>query len=135
LMHGDVLCTRDLPYMQFRALVRDPAWQRAFLDKPLAERRAFAEQARAQSRSMNSNRPEDIMDVTPEEVEKVLREHGVDTLIHGHTHRPARHRLALGNLPARRLVLGDWDRDLWYLRIEPAEDLLLSQPIASMALS
>lgn len=128
LMHGDVLCTRDLPYMQFRAMVRDPAWQAGFLGQPLEQRRAFAAQARAQSKSMNSNRAEDITDVSPEEVERVLREQGVDTLIHGHTHRPGQHAFSLDGEPVRRFVLGDWDRRGWYLRLDDAGEELVDFP-------
>ena len=32
----------------------------------------------------------------------------VDTLIHGHTHRPAIHHLTVDDRPATRFVLGDW---------------------------
>lgn len=123
LMHGDALCTRDTEYMAFRAMVRDPAWQQAFLTRPLAERRAFAEQARARSKTMSSNKPDDIMDVTPSEVERVLDESGVATLIHGHTHRPAVHELRGAR---RRIVLGDWDARGWYVRIENAKASLES---------
>src|SRR5690606_15190353 len=89
LLHGDTLCTRDVDYLAFRAQVRDPTWQAQFLAKPLPERRAFAAAARAQSRTMSSNKPEDIMDVTPDAVTTALQEHNVQFLIHGHTHRPA----------------------------------------------
>jgi UDP-2,3-diacylglucosamine hydrolase len=37
-----------------------------------------------------------------------LRHHGVQRMIHGHTHRPAIHRFALEEQPAERIVLGDW---------------------------
>ncbi|MDY6982379.1 MAG: UDP-2,3-diacylglucosamine diphosphatase [Pseudomonadota bacterium] len=127
LMHGDALCTRDTDYMAFRTMVRDPAWQQAFLARPLAERRAFAEQARARSKTMSSNKPDDIMDVTPSEVEHVLDESGVATLIHGHTHRPAVHDLTGTR---RRIVLGDWDAQGWYLRIADGEASLESFRIA-----
>jgi UDP-2,3-diacylglucosamine hydrolase len=51
LMHGDVLCTLDAEYQDFRATVRDAIWQQQFLARSLAERRAFAEQARSQSKN------------------------------------------------------------------------------------
>ncbi len=111
LMHGDSLCTGDAAYMQFRAMARDPGWQAQVLSRPLAERRALAAQLRAQSKEANSNKAEDIMDVTPAEVEREMAEHGVRYLIHGHTHRPACHELSFGE----RWVLGDWDSHGWYL--------------------
>jgi UDP-2,3-diacylglucosamine hydrolase len=108
LMHGDSLCTRDETYMAFRAQARNPVWQQQILAMPIVERIALARQLRAQSGEATSNKAEDILDVTPEEVVRVMREHGVTTLIHGHTHRPAEHALEVDGQPARRLVLGDW---------------------------
>ncbi len=116
LMHGDTLCTDDLDYQKFRQLVRNPAWQRQFLAKPLAERRAFAAQARGESRKHTANARSEIMDVNPHAVAAALREHGVQRLIHGHTHRPATHRFDIDGTPAERIVLGDWyeqDSLLW----------------------
>ncbi|MCG6657216.1 UDP-2,3-diacylglucosamine diphosphatase [Halomonas campisalis] len=108
LMHGDSLCTRDEAYMRFRAQARHPAWQQQVLAMPILERIALAKQLRDQSGEATSNKADDIMDVTPDEVVRVMREHGVTTLIHGHTHRPAVHELTIDERPATRMVLGDW---------------------------
>jgi UDP-2,3-diacylglucosamine hydrolase len=108
LMHGDTLCTDDVDYQKFRTLVRDPQWQSQFLAKSLVERRAFAAQARGESRKHTAAAKPDIMDVNPAAVEAAMREHGVRRMIHGHTHRPATHRLNLGDQIAERIVLGDW---------------------------
>jgi UDP-2,3-diacylglucosamine hydrolase len=108
LMHGDTLCTDDVEYQKFRSRVRDPAWQASFLASPLAERRAFAAQARGESSRQTSMKPAQIMDVNASAVESVMRSHGVRRLIHGHTHRPATHRLAVDGVDAERIVLGDW---------------------------
>jgi UDP-2,3-diacylglucosamine hydrolase len=51
LLHGDLLCTDDLAYQQFRAQTRDPRWQQQFRAQPRAARLAFATQARAASRA------------------------------------------------------------------------------------
>lgn len=118
LMHGDSLCTRDTEYMQLRQQLRSPLWQQQILGLPLAQRRLLAADLRQKSRSMTAMKAEDIMDVTPEEVEKVLTEHDVTTLIHGHTHRPAVHTLALAGTNAERVVLGDWEQSLWYYRVD-----------------
>ena len=121
LMHGDSLCTADEEYMAFRARARDPAWQAEMLAKPIAERRALASQLRAMSSEANSNKAEDIMDVTPSEVDRVMAEAGVTRLIHGHTHRPGRHSVAGGE----RVVLGDWGQRGWFIEARPGEiDLL-----------
>ena len=119
LMHGDSLCTRDESYMAFRNMVRNPVWQQEFLSKSVAERQAFAAQARQQSKDLSSNKAADIMDVTPAEVVKVLKENRQTILIHGHTHRPAIHELDLHGAKGKRIVLGDWDSSGWILKITP----------------
>jgi len=54
LSHGDAWCTLDVTYQQFRATVRQPAFQREFLSKPIDERIAFARGLRLQSESEKS---------------------------------------------------------------------------------
>jgi UDP-2,3-diacylglucosamine hydrolase len=108
VMHGDQLCTLDEKYMAFRQQSRDPAWQQMMLEKPLDQRLMIANLWRMQSKANNANKPENIMDVTPDEVLRVLTQYQVTTLLHGHTHRPAVHNITLNNQPAQRLVLGDW---------------------------
>lgn len=106
LMHGDTLCTDDAPYQAFRTQTRDPKWQRAFLARPIAERQQFAAQARAESQRYTKSLADAITDVNADSVSSALSAHRVETLIHGHTHRPAIH--VLGSANARRIVLGDW---------------------------
>lgn len=116
LMHGDTLCIDDVEYLEFRQMVRSPAWQQQVLSLPLSHRRALAADLRDKSKSMNAMKAEDIMDVSGPEVERVMQRHEVDLLIHGHTHRPARHQLELPSGQAERIVLGDWGELGWYLR-------------------
>jgi UDP-2,3-diacylglucosamine hydrolase len=108
LEHGDALCTLDEKFQAFRAQSRSAPWQQAMLAKPLAERVQIAEAWRAQSRLHQSNRPENIMDVTPQAVTDTLRAQGVTLMIHGHTHRPQVHAVDLGEQQGQRIVLGDW---------------------------
>ncbi|MBL4722737.1 MAG: UDP-2,3-diacylglucosamine diphosphatase [Alloalcanivorax venustensis] len=115
LMHGDSLCTEDHAYQQFRAMARDPQWQQGMLTKPLEERRALAQGMRMQSQGNNANKPENIMDVTPAEVVRVMEDAGVRHLIHGHTHRPAVHDVALKDGTGTRWVLGDWGALGWWI--------------------
>lgn len=120
LAHGDSLCTRDHAYMEFRAQVRDPQWQQHFLSKSLMERYMIAQQVRDKSQESNSYKASDIMDVTPSEVVKLLESLKVNTLIHGHTHRPAVHTITLEkpiqrSRSATRIVLGDWHQRGWVL--------------------
>ena len=111
LAHGDAWCTQDTEYMRFRATVRLEATQRQFLAGPPAARRAFMGAARAQSEAGKRAKAMEIMDVTPQAVDDAMRASRVHALIHGHTHRPALHRLQLDGLPAERWVLPDWDFD------------------------
>jgi UDP-2,3-diacylglucosamine hydrolase len=116
LLHGDTLCTEDRDYMAFRAQVHNPLWQQVVLAKPLAERRQLAGALRAESMQAGQQKSAEIMDVTPAEVLLAMQEEGVDLLIHGHTHRPARHQITVSAKEAERIVLGDWDQFGWYLR-------------------
>ncbi len=108
LSHGDALCTDDVKYQQIRKMTRDPAWQATMRAKPLGERLQIAAQAREQSRERTSKLDMDIMDVNQDAVKETIREHEVDILLHGHTHRPGMHEVDLGARRARRVVLGDW---------------------------
>lgn len=118
LMHGDTLCTDDVEYVKFRALVRNREWQHAFLAKPLTERRAFAAQARGESRKHTASARPEIMDVNQTAVEAAMRAHDVRHLIHGHTHRPATHYLDMDGRKAERIVLGDWYEQASALRVD-----------------
>jgi UDP-2,3-diacylglucosamine hydrolase len=115
LMHGDSLCTDDLAYQQFRQQVRNPAWQQAVLSRPLAERRLMATQMRDQSSIAKDGKNMVIMDVNPDAVADTFREYGCPRLIHGHTHRPARHSHLVDGRECERWVLPDWSESGGYL--------------------
>ncbi|GAB4301263.1 MAG: UDP-2,3-diacylglucosamine diphosphatase [Thiohalomonadaceae bacterium] len=106
LMHGDLLCSDDLPYQEMRRQIRDPRWLGAFLAKSAEERIAFARQLRDTSREETGRKAGYVMDVNGETVATYLHQYHVGRLIHGHTHRPGVHALPGG---AERLVLGAWD--------------------------
>ena len=108
LCHGDAMCTDDVQYQRVRSMTRDPVWQQSMLTKPLKERLRIAEEARRQSLEQTLNLSMDIMDVNQGAVIRTINEHGVDVLLHGHTHRPDIHTVDLGNRKAKRIVLGDW---------------------------
>lgn len=106
LLHGDTLCTGDREYQDFRQLVRSAEWQRDFLAKPLAERRRIAEELRGRSETEKRTKPMALMDADETTVANAFATHRVARMIHGHTHRQARHEY-----PGReRWVLPDWDR-------------------------
>jgi UDP-2,3-diacylglucosamine hydrolase len=116
LAHGDAYCTLDTAYQAFRRRARDPFWQRLFLALPLAARRALMGQVRRLSEGGKKTMAAQIMDVTPEAIEQALRSAGLRRMIHGHTHRPAVHRLDLDGQTAERWVLSDWDFEAEPLR-------------------
>lgn len=109
LMHGDTLCTDDTAYQQARQLLRNPDFISDFLGKTLAERAAIADGYRRQSGEATSLLAAEIMDVNAGAVAAAMARHGVDFLVHGHTHRPGRHSLQDGT--AERIVLGEWHPD------------------------
>ena len=118
LMHGDTLCTDDTAYQSFRAQVRSPAWQHAILAKPIVERTALVRSIRSQSDIEKSMKAEAIMDVNADAVSGIFRSNGFPVLVHGHTHRPARHEHAVGGHACVRWVLQDWHNFGGYLRYD-----------------
>jgi UDP-2,3-diacylglucosamine hydrolase len=119
LLHGDLLCTDDAAYQQFRAQTRDPQWQAQFLAQPLAARLAFAAQARAASQArygelVAKGMAETVGDVAPATVQAWFERFGIRRMIHGHTHRPTIHDEGRGRT---RIVLGDWYQQGSVLRV------------------
>jgi len=118
LMHGDSLCTRDEAYMRMRRYLRNPLTLWVLRHLPLGTRHKLARKLRNESRAQTRMKANDIVDVTPEEIPRIMAQYGVRTLIHGHTHRPAIHKLQVGNDAAKRIVLGDWDHQGWALQVD-----------------
>lgn len=131
LLHGDSLCIEDEKYQQFRTMVRNEAWQQDMLAKTLQERRMIAQFMRMQSQQGNSNKADNIMDVTPAEVIRALDQAAVRDMIHGHTHRPAVHDVVSANGAGKRFVLGDWGDTLWLIRADADGNQLIESPIGA----
>jgi len=109
LTHGDCLCTLDIKHQAFRKKYNNKLYRKLLLFlMPLYVRRWAAKHLRKKSIARNKNRTLEIMDVTPEEVERMVIKHNTQTLIHGHTHRPNIHNLEINNKTAQRIVLGSW---------------------------
>ncbi|MGE5320525.1 MAG: UDP-2,3-diacylglucosamine diphosphatase, partial [Hyphomicrobiaceae bacterium] len=108
LMHGDTLCTDDTAYQDFRRRVRHPLTRALLRRLPRSLRQRMARQARAGSEAAKARKATEIMDVNPAEVVRVLREHQVCRMIHGHTHRPARHVHPIDGCECERWVVPDW---------------------------
>ena len=118
LLHGDTLCTDDVAYQGWRAQSRDPAWQQSQLAQPLAVRRALAGRIRAQSIATTANLPANIVDASDDAIEAALRRHACARMIHGHTHRPARHVQTVDGRTCERWVLPARDERGGYLRVD-----------------
>lgn len=108
LSHGDLLCTDDVGYQRWRRFAHNAVVQRLFLTLPRAWRERVALRVRGRSNVQKRYKPEDIMDVNAAAVGACFRRSGARRLIHGHTHRPARHALDGG---CERIVLADWRPD------------------------
>lgn len=117
LLHGDSLCTDDVEYQAMRRQVRNPDWQAGVLSLSIEERLQMATQAREASKEHTRSASMEIMDVNQQAVEEAFDRHGVQRMIHGHTHRPARHAIERGERTVERIVLSDWYDHGSYLRV------------------
>lgn len=126
LMHGDTLCTDDVDYQTWRKVARSREWQREFLAKSLPERRKALQALREKSKEVVGAKPAEIMDVNDGAVREALREHRLTRLVHGHTHRAARHTLEVDGRLCERWVLPDWYQRGGYLAIDDAGPRLVS---------
>lgn len=118
LSHGDMLCTDDVDYQQFRTEVRNDIWKTRFLNQSLSDRIAYIASLRQKSAQEKSNKSMRIMDVNADAVAKLLASYDYPTLIHGHTHRPMQHTHQIDNHLCERWVLGDWYEQGSYLRVD-----------------
>jgi len=121
LSHGDALCTDDHEYQAFRLQARNREWQAGFLAQPMPVRRALIEKLRDQSEAAKYGKRAEIMDVNGDAVVSLLRSHAYPTLIHGHTHRPARHAYLIDGRHCERHVLPDWDDHAVWLAFDGVE--------------
>ena len=108
LCHGDLLCTDDTGYQQFRSDIQNDAWISEFLAKSPQERLQIAEHFRKESSKLSKEKSDMIMDVNQQAVKDLMSQHGITQLIHGHTHRPNKHEFTVNNSRHIRWVLGDW---------------------------
>ena len=121
LMHGDSLCTDDAAYQAFRRRTRSPLVKALFACLPLSTRHAIFQSIRQKSEASKQQKSHDIMDVNGEAVAHTLRAYGRPRLIHGHTHRPARHQLTVDGHSCERWVLPDWHGKAAWLECSKGE--------------
>lgn len=107
LMHGDSLCTEDRSYQRARKIFRNPFIQFLFLSLPRYWRNRIAGRLRQKSKSYTQNTNLQKMDAVPATILKKINGHKAQVLIHGHTHRPAIHKLECRKI---RIVLGAWGK-------------------------
>lgn len=118
LSHGDEFCTDDTGYQRYRALSRDPRHQKRLLRLPYRARRWIAAWVRRGSRAATARKAESILDVNAIAIEEAFRRMDVTRMIHGHTHRPARHATTVDGTARERIVLADWDDHGHYLEVD-----------------
>ena len=111
----DFLLGEDYARRAGMAILPDPAVVMLY-GKPVL---LFAQQARAASKAHQSGlqaqgQMESITDASPDTVEATFARHGIDRIIHGHTHRPKVHETGGGT----RIVLGDWYEQGSVLRVD-----------------
>ena len=111
LTHGDELCTDDKEYQAFRSVVRNPLWQKDFLNFPISKREKIAGEAKDASKDSKENKAMEIMDVNTDAVLKAFNDQNIEIMIHGHTHRPNIHKVSNEGKNLTRYVLGDWNKN------------------------
>ena len=107
LSHGDVYCTDDVEYQNFRKTMRDPRWISAFLQRPANVRQQMAAALRKESMAQGKEKEQYLMDVNESAIVAAFEKAQTRLMIHGHTHRPKTEPFG----PGWRHVLSDWDLD------------------------
>lgn len=134
IMHGDLLCTRDVKYQLYRKFMEHPSIRSLFLALPYCLRVFLTRGMKPLMKKSAAAKPPEIIDVDQATVEAFMSKHKATDLIHGHTHKPGIHHFDLNGQPARRIVLGDWyeqdsvlicrDEDRWLLRVSEYLDIM-----------
>lgn len=126
LLHGDTLCTDDHDYQAWRRTARSTEWQSDFLSKGFPERKKTIQGLREKSKEVIAAKPTEIMDVNQDAVREAFRRLKVRRMIHGHTHRPARHEIEVDGARCERWVLPDWYGRGGYLALDDVGPRLVS---------
>lgn len=112
--HGDLLCTEDLEYQRQRAFYAHPWIRKTLLALPLSWRVKLVQHLRHKSRQRWLSTPEHLrqqrmieQDVPDSAVQTWFEQYHIDTMVHGHTHKPQCHQ----HQSVTRWVLPDWNLD------------------------
>lgn len=133
LMHGDSLCIDDVSYQRYRRWTRSKLLQWCFLHLSAKYRLGISDKIKDKSRAQKQFKSAMIMDVNQDEVVEIMSQFNVTQLIHGHTHRPNFHQLSVNGKPARRIVLGDWDNHISFLKCDNQHVTLVDHRISKEA--
>lgn len=129
LMHGDSLCIDDVSYQRYRRWTRSKFLQWCFLHLTVNYRQGISDKIKQKSREQKQFKSAMIMDVNQQEVIASMTKFNVRRLIHGHTHRPAFHQLTINGENAQRIVLGDWENTVSYLKCDDQQIKLVDHRI------
>lgn len=117
ITHGDLLCTDDKAYQAFRKVVHQSWLQKLYLSLPLKFRQKIAGLLRQKSKAAGPKKTSKMMDVNEDAAIETMLIFGARKIIHGHTHKPAYHKLESG----KRYVLGAWDEQWAVLEYSDGE--------------
>lgn len=108
LSHGDRYCSKDTSHQLFRLLTRNRFFSYFFQSLPLRYRLKLIDKVRKISADGYKNKL-DKMDVAPKAIIRHMKRFKVNTLIHGHTHKPGLTTHLSNGKEFKRYVLSDWD--------------------------
>jgi len=108
LAHGDQYCTKDIKHQRFRKITRNSVFKTLFLSFPLKYRKKLINEVRDRSIHDTSKTIEE-MDVVAETIIHEMLQFNIQTMIHGHTHKPGLTTYPVNDLELKRYVLSDWD--------------------------
>lgn len=135
LLHGDTLCIDDVSYQRFRCWSRTKLFRWFIYHIPTRYRQRISDKIKQKSHQQKQFKSSIIMDVNQAEVIRVMEQFKVNQLIHGHTHRPAIHQLEVNGKAANRIVLGDWDNEISYLKCDDQQYQLIDHRVTENRLS
>lgn len=108
LVHGDRYCTQDKGHQWLRRLTRNRIFPWIFLRFPYGLRNRLVNKVRQHSQT-NRRKSSEQMDVVPLSMISHMKRMQVETVIHGHTHKPG---LTIHDDQVQKYkqyVLSDWD--------------------------
>jgi UDP-2,3-diacylglucosamine hydrolase len=127
LTHGDLLCTRDLPYHRMRRVIRSRLARLLMRAMPLRAGIRLAGGFRQASGKEISRKSAYVLDPDFEEARRWL-ERGYDALVFGHVHRGERYRVTLPDREADIFILGSWEDAPSYVEWDGRELRLRAYP-------